>query len=149
MEDKILELLNNKDISYSVEEIEEYLNINTVEDLKELLKVLNKMEDEYIIYRTKKNKYILFDNSNLEKGKLMSTKKGFGFVEVDNSEDIFIAQDNLNGAINGDEVIVEITSKKGLKLEGRILKIVDRKVKQFVGTVYYKNNKCLIDLDDK
>ena len=149
MEDKILELLNNKDISYSVEEIEEYLNINTVEDLKELLKVLNKMEDEYIIYRTKKNKYILFDNSNLEKGKLMSTKKGFGFVEVENSEDIFIAQDNLNGAINGDEVIVEITSKKGLKLEGRILKIVDRKVKQFVGTVYYKNNKCLIDLDDK
>ena len=149
MEDKILELLNNKDVSYSVEEIEEYLNINTVEDLKELLKVLNKMEEEYTIYRTKKNKYMLFDNSNLKMGKLMSTKKGFGFVEVENSEDIFIAQDNLNGAINGDEVIVEITSKKGLKLEGRILKIADRKVKQFVGTVYYKNGKCLIDLDDK
>ena len=149
MEDKILELLNNKDVSYSVEEIEEYLNINTVDELKELLKVLNKMEEDCSIYRTKKNKYMLFDNSNLKIGKLMSTKKGFGFVEVENSEDIFVAQDNLNGAINGDEVIVEITSKKGLKLEGRILRIVDRKIKQFVGTVYYKNGKCLIDLDDK
>ena len=126
MEDKILELLNNKDVSYSVEEIEEYLNINTVDELKELLKVLNKMEEDCSIYRTKKNKYMLFDNSNLKIGKLMSTKKGFGFVEVENSEDIFVAQDNLNGAINGDEVIVEITSKKGLKLEGRILRIVDR-----------------------
>ena len=149
MEDKILELLNNKDVSYSVEEIEEYLNINTVDELKELLKTLNKMEEECLVYRTKKNKYMLFDNSNLKIGKLMSTKKGFGFVEIENSEDIFVAQDNLNGAINGDEVIVEITSRKGLKLEGRILRIVDRKIKQFVGTVYYKNNKCLIDLDDK
>ena len=54
MEGKILELLNNKDCSYSVEEIESHLGIDSVEELKELLKVLNKMEDEYQIYRTKK-----------------------------------------------------------------------------------------------
>ena len=149
MEGKILELLNNKDCSYSVEEIESHLGIDSVEELKELLKVLNKMEDEYQIYRTKKNKYMLFDNSNLKIGKLMSTKKGFAFVDISGDEDVFVAQDNLNGAINDDEVIVEITSKKGLKLEGRILKVVERKLKQLVGTVYYKNNKCMIDLDDK
>ena len=149
MENKILELLNNKDVSYSVEEIENYLNINTVDDLKELLKVLNDMEDNYQIYRTRKNKYMLFDNSNLKRGKLMSTKKGFAFVDIAGDEDVFVAQDNLNGAINDDEVIVEITSKKGLKLEGRILKVVERKLKQLVGTVYYKNNKCMIDIDDK
>ena len=149
MENSILELLNNKDASYSVEEIEAYLNINTVDELKELLKVLNKMEDEYQIYRTKKNKYMLFDNSNLKIGKLMSTKKGFAFVDISGDDDVFIAQDNLNGAINDDKVIVEITSRKGLKLEGRILKVVERKIQQFVGTVYFKNNKCFIDLDDK
>ena len=149
MEDKILELLNSKDASYSVEEIESHLGIENVEDLKELLKVLNKMEEDYQIYRTKKNKYMLFDNSNLKIGKLMSTKKGFAFVDIAGDEDVFVAQDNLNGAINDDEVIVEITSKKGLKLEGRILKVVERKLKQFVGTVYYKNNKCMLDLDDK
>ena len=149
MEDKILELLNSKDASYSVEEIESHLGIESVEDLKELLKVLNKMEEEYQIYRTKKNKYMLFDNSNLKIGKLMSTKKGFAFVDISGDEDVFVAQDNLNGAINDDEVIVEITSKKGLKLEGRILKVVERKLKQLVGTVYFKNNKCMLDIDDK
>ncbi len=149
MEDKILELLNSKDASYSVEEIESHLGIESVDDLKELLKVLNKMEDEYQIYRTKKNKYMLFDNSNLKIGKLMSTKKGFAFVDIEGSEDVFVAQDNLNGAINDDEVIVEITSKKGLKLEGRILKVVERKLKQLVGTIYFKNNRCMLDIDDK
>ena len=149
MEDKVLELLNNKDTSYSVEEIEAYLNIESVDELKELLKVLNKLEDEYQIYRTKKNKYMLFDNSNLKIGKLMSTRRGFAFVDINGDDDVFVAQDNLNGAINDDEVVVEITSKKGLRLEGRILKVVERKLKQLVGTVYYKNNKCMIDLDDK
>ena len=149
MEDKILELLNSKDASYSVEEIESHLGIESVDDLKELLKVLNKMEDEYQIYRTKKNKYMLFDNSNLKIGKLMSTKKGFAFVDIAGDEDVFVAQDNLNGAINDDEVIVEITSKKGLKLEGRILRVLERKLKQLVGTIYFKNNKCMLDIDDK
>ncbi len=149
MEDKILELLNSKDASYSVEEIESHLGIESVEDLKELLKVLNKMEEEYQIYRTKKNKYMLFDNSNLKIGKLMSTRRGFAFVDISGDEDVFVAQDNLNGAINDDEVIVEITSKKGLKLEGRILRVLERKLKQLVGTIYFKNNKCMLDIDDK
>ncbi len=149
MEDKILEILDKSGNALSVHEIEDQLGFNTVEELKELLKVLNTLEEEYKIYRTKKDKYMLFDNSNLKVGKLLTTKKGYGFVDIEGDEDVFVASENLNGAINNDEVIVEITSKKNLKLEGRILKIIERKLKQFVGTVYFKGNKCRIDLDDK
>ena len=149
MEDKIIEILASENKSYSVHEIEELLGFNSVEELKELLKVLNKLEDEYKIYRTKKDKYMLFNNSNLKIGKLLMSKKGYGFVDIEGEEDVFIPQNDLNGAINNDKVIVEITSKKGLKLEGRIHKVIERTLKQFVGKVYFKNNKCLIDLDDK
>lgn len=149
MEDKILEILGSENRAFDVHEIESILGFNTVDELKELLKELNRLEDEYKIYRTKKDKYMLFSNSNLKIGKLMGTKKGYAFVDIDGDEDVFIAQDNLNGAINSDQVIVEITSKKGLRLEGRILKVIERKLQQFVGKVYIKKNKCLIDLDDK
>ena len=149
MENKIMEILKCNNKAISVPEIETELGLETVEDLKELLKVLNKLEEEYKIYRTKKDKYMLFNNSNLKVGKLLSTKKGYGFVDIEGDEDVFVEQSNLNGAINNDQVIVEITSKKGLKLEGRIVKVIERKVKQFVGKVYFKKNKCLIDLDDK
>ena len=149
MEDKIINILSENNDALEVHEIESKLGFSTVEELKELLKELNKLENEYKIYRTKKNKYMLFNNSNLKTGKLLGTKKGYAFVDIEGNEDVFIAHDNLNGAINNDQVIVEITSKKGLRLEGRILKVIERKTQQFVGKVYFKNHKCLIDLDDK
>ena len=149
MEDKILEVLSKGDIALTIPELENELGLDSVEELKELLKSIHSLEEEYKVYRTKKDKYMLFNNSNLKVGKLLATKKGYGFVDIEGDEDVFIAQDNLNGAINNDEVIVEITSKKGMKLEGRILKIIERKLQQFVGKVYFKHNKCMIDLDDK
>ena len=149
MEDKIIQILSEDNGALDIHEIEARLGFSTVDELKELLKELNRLEDEYKIYRTKKDKYMLFNNSNLKLGKLMGTKKGYAFVDIEGDEDVFIAQDNLNGAINNDQVIVEITSKKGLRLEGRILKVIERKLQQFVGKVYFKHNKCLIDLDDK
>src|SRR5574344_1279550 len=130
MEEKIIELLKKESKAYSIDELEEILEINDVEGLKELLKLLNKMEDELKIYRTNKNNYMLFTNSHLKIGTLMGNKRGFGFVDIEGDEDVYIHQSNLNGAIHGDKVIVEIVSKKGLDLEGRILKIVDRKFKQ-------------------
>ena len=148
MEEKIINILSNND-ALSVSELEEKLGFNSVEELKELLKVLDTLEKEYQIYRTKKDKYMLFENGNLKKGKLMSAKKGYGFVDIEGNEDVFIPITNLNGAINGDEVVVEITSKKGLKLEGRIVKVLERKLKQLVGKIYFKNNKCMVDLDDQ
>ena len=149
MEDKLLDILNSEDKAFDVYEIEEKMGFNSAEELKELLKELNRLEEEYKIYRTKKNKYMLFKNSNLQVGILLGTKKGYAFVDINGNEDVFISQENLNGAINNDKVIVEITSKKGLRLEGRILKVIERKLQQFVGKVYIKNNKYLIDLDDK
>ncbi len=148
MEEKLLKLLDNNN-ALSIYDIQDELNIETADELQELLKLLNHLEEDLKIYRTKKDKYMLFNNSNLKVGKFMSTKKGYGFVDIEGDEDVFIDQSNINGAINSDQVVVEITSKKGLKLEGRILRVVERKLKQFVGKVYFKNNKCLVDIDDK
>ena len=148
MEDKIIELLTNTDKALSVNEINDVLGFSSVEELKELLKVLNKLEDELKIYRTKKNNYLLFTNSHLKIGTMIANKKGYGFVDIEGDEDVFIPPTNMNGAIHGDKVIVEITSPKGIDLEGRILKIVDRKFKQMVGEVYYVKNKPFLKLDD-
>ena len=149
MEEKIIDILSKDDKALSVPEIEDCLNIESVDGLKDLLKVLNKLENEYKIYRTRKDKYMLFDKSNLKVGVLLSTKKGYAFVDIEGDEDVFVSSDNLNGAINSDQVIVELTNKKGLKLEGRIVKVINRKIKNFIGKVYVKDNKYFIDLDDK
>ena len=148
LEQKILELLSKEKKALSVYEIEESLNLNKAE-LTELMKTLNQLEKQLQIYLTKKNKYMLFTNSNLKLGKLLMTTKGFGFVDIGTNEDIFIPSDSINKAIHNDTVVVEITSKGMEKPEGRIVKIVDRKLNDMVGEVYYKQGKPYIDLDDK
>ena len=149
MEEKIIELLKNSDKALSVTEINDGLGFNSVDELKQLLKVLNQMEDSLKIYRTKKNNYLLFTNSHLKLGTMIANKKGYGFVDIDGDDDVFVAPTNMNGAIHGDRVVVEITSPKGIDLEGRIVKIIDRKFKQMVGEVYFNKNVPYVDLDDE
>ncbi len=149
MEEQILELLKTEGQALSVHEINDKLGFTTVDELKELLKALNSLEDSLKVYRTKKDKYMLFTNSHLKVGRMIVNKKGFGFVDIEGDEDVFVAPSNLNGAIHNDTVIVEITSKNGMQLEGRILKIVERKLKQMVGEFYYNKGKGYIDLDDE
>ena len=133
MQDKIMEILKKDNRAYSVTEINDLLGLKTVDELKQLLKDLNELEDNLKVYRTKHDGYMLFNNSHLKIGTMIAHKKGFGFVDIEGDEDVFIAPPNMNNAIHGDKVIVEITSKKGIDLEGRILRILSRDFKPMVG----------------
>ena len=148
MEDKIIELLKADDKALSVYDIYDSLKLKTTEDLKELLKVLNNLEDTLKIYRTKKDKYMIFQNCQLKIGTFIGNKKGFGFVDIEGDEDVHISKNNTNNAVHGDKVIVEITSKKGKDLDGRIVRIVDRKLDNLVGEYIVKDNKAYIQLDN-
>ncbi len=148
MEEQILELLKKSKKALTVYDINDAFNFKTADELKNLLKVLNKMEDELKLYRSKKDNYLLFTDSHMKVGTLLAHKKGFGFVDIEGNEDVYISQNNMRNAIHGDKVVVEITSKKGVDLEGRIVKILSRDLKQMVGEFYYKNGQGYIDLDN-
>lgn len=149
MEEQILEILKNNNKALDIHEINDMLGFNSVEELKELIKEMNRLEDELKVYRTKKNRFLLFNNSNLKIGKMIANKKGYGFVDIEGPEDVFVAPTNMNHAIHGDDVVVEVISKKGLQMEGRIVKIISRKLKQMVGEIYFdKFGNPFVDLDD-
>ena len=134
MRDNIINILKNSDKALDIFELQDLLEITTVEETKQLNEELRKLEDEVIIYHSHKDKFMMLDKSHLRKGVMRANKKGFGFVEIENMEDdVYIAQDNMNGAIHDDIVLVEITSKMTLdRLEGRILKIIERKIKRYI-----------------
>ena len=151
MKEKILSILEESDKALSIDELDSALNLNTIEETKEFSDALRELEDSYEIYRSNKNRYMLLENSNLRKGILRMNKKGFGFVEVSGEEeDIFIAPDNINKALNNDTVIVEILNKNsGEKREGRIVKTLERDLSTIVGEIYFKKDKGYIIPDDK
>ena len=143
MRDKILEILSGTDKALSSIELLEALNMSEVSELTSLYEVLNDLEDEALIYKTRKDKYMLFENSHLKIGVLSVNKKGFGFVTVSGLEDdIFIDEDNLNGALDGDTVIIEdIKSKTGKKDEARVVKILKKSNSYVVGLFDIVNGK--------
>ncbi|MBQ6323228.1 MAG: ribonuclease R [Bacilli bacterium] len=151
MRDNIINVLKNCDKAVDIYELQDLLGITDVKEVEELSTELRKLEDEVIIYRSNKDKYMMLDKSHLRKGIMRANKKGFGFVEIDNmDDDVYISQDNMNGAIHDDIVLVEITSKMYLdRLEGRILKIIERKVKRYIGLINIdKDGIGHITLDD-
>ena len=151
MRDNIINVLKNSTRAIDIYELQDLLGVKSIEDTTKLSEELRKLEDEVIIYRSNKNKYMMLEDSHLKKGIMRVNKKGFGFVEVDNLEDdIFISSDNMNGAIHDDVVLVEITSKMSLdRLEGRVLRIIERKNDKYIGLINFdKKGIGHIKLDD-
>ena len=75
----------------------------------ELKAVMDSLEKEGRVHVTQKGKYIKGEAKQL-RGMFQANARGFGFVTVEGeSEDIFISEDDMNGAMQGDEVEVIIT----------------------------------------
>ena len=149
MKDRIIEILDNKERpAMSAIEINDELGFVTLEDYKKLESTLNDLvKDGIVYYSDKKRRYLLLKNSHLLFGKLIVNPRGYGFVVIgDGRKDIYISKDNLNNARNNDTVLIELI---GDKTEGKIIKILSRDEESFVGTVYFKDNKCYVKSDKK
>ena len=135
MREEIIELLGKEKRALSATEICDKLNLNTAGELKKLLDDLRILEESYTVYKSNKDKYMLFENSHLLKGRLSVNKKGFGFVIVDGrDEDIYIDAKNMNGALNNDLVVVEeLKGQNGKKTEGRVVKVLKKENNLIVG----------------
>ena len=76
--------------------------------------------------------------------------KGFGFVTPENGgNDIFIAAENLRGAMNGDKVKIRITDDYRGRREGLIIEILEHAKDIFVGTLLRAGKKIVFVPDDK
>jgi len=149
MKDKIIEYLGLDDRAKTIIEINDALNLHTSDELSELQKELDNLIKAGLVHQTKKEKYMLMkDCKSLRTGKIDVAKNGYAFLLQENDEDIFINKDNLNGAIEDDLVLVDLFTRNG-KTEGKVLKILDRKLNRVIGEILYVNDKPTIILDDK
>ncbi len=150
MRDRILNILKREEKAYTAFELKDILGLNTTEEIESMLKILNELEGNLTIYHTNKDKYMAFEYSHLKKGKISVSEKGFGFIIMEGEEDIHVDNKHLNGAVDGDMVIAEITDKNtGAKKEGRVLRIASRNYGPVVGEYVYNEGKPTIISNDR
>ena len=125
MKDKIIEKLSNESKGLSLIEINDLLNLTSVEDYKELQKNMDALVTEGIVHKSKKDKFILMEKcSSLLTGIIHINKHGNGFVDTKFDEDTFVKRENLNGAVDGDFVEIDVQNDKclyaGIDLDGSL-----------------------------
>lgn len=130
-------------------EINDMLGLKTASEYKELQEALDELVREYVVFFTKKEKYILLKNCpGLKVGKLSVNKKGFGFVILDKEDDLYVEASNMNGAIDGDIVLAE-KFMSGVRREAKVIRIIKRELDDLVGEIAYnEKGKPILILDD-
>ena len=149
MRDKVLNLLKDIHEAKEIIEINDLLGLKTSEELRELQDTLNQLIDEYIVFYTKKGKYILLDNCpGLKIGRLSVNKKGFGFIVLDKEDDLYVEEKNMNGAIHDDVVLAEVFPS-GVRKEAKVIKILKRELQNLVGEIQFdEKGVAFLKLDD-
>ena len=120
------------------------------EQREELKVVLDSLVDEGKITLSKRGKYSKGEQVRL-KGIFRANVRGFGFVcPEDESEDVYISEDNLCGAFQGDEVEFIVTgSPAGRRREGRIVRILAHNVVRIVGLYEQSKGFGFVRPDDQ
>lgn len=135
------------------QEMEQHFQIEDAQEFKAFLKLLNQMEQEGKIVRTRSERYGVPERMNLLKGRLQAHAKGFAFLIPEDKDhpDVYIHANDLKSAMNGDIVLVRVTSKgsAGGKLEGEVARIVSRAVTRVVGVFQNLETYGFVIPDDK
>ena len=149
MRERILELLENIHEAKETIEINDLLGLTTAEEYRELQDTLNELVDEYLVFYTKKGKYILLKNCpGIVIGKLSVNKKGFGFIILDKEDDIYVDEKNMHDAINDDVVLAEVFTS-GVRKEAKIVRVIKRELKDLVGEIVFDDSgRCFANLTD-
>jgi ribonuclease R len=135
------------------QELEKHFDIQSAIEFKELLLLLNALEEQGEILKTRNDRYGIPERMDLIKGRLQVNAKGFGFLIPEDREhpDVYIAAHDMSSAMNGDTVFVRITMKShsGGKLEGEIVRVIYRAHKTLVGTFQLQESFGFVIPDDK
>ena len=120
------------------------------EQRDELKAILDALVEEGKISLSKRGKYSRGHAVHL-KGSFQANARGFGFVTPeDGSEDVFISEENICDAFQGDEVEYIITAApSGRRKEGKVVRILSHSVVHVVGLYEKSKNFGFVRPDNQ
>jgi ribonuclease R len=147
----ILGLMKAEDRPLLVRDFLRLLNLEKEgrQGVKELLKDLAEAGK---VVKIRGNRYGFPEKMNLVVGRIKCHPDGYGFVipETPGEEDVFLSPKNLREAMHGDRVVVRVESVRKKGKEGRVIRILERKLQKVVGKFMRgKNYSYLVPEDER
>lgn len=142
----------NRKKSFNYKQIAAALDVESTEGKNHIIRTLKALEKEGLVEEIMPGKYLAVYTSQFVTGRLELTQRGAGFVIPDEgeTEDIYIGTENLNTALHGDKVKVNLFARKsGNRPEGEVVEVIERKRNEFVGVLETGHNFAFVSPDDK
>ncbi|SHI68211.1 RNAse R [Mesonia phycicola] len=140
---KILQILrSNPKSTFNYKQIAAKLEVTDAFGRNQIIKELAKLAKGNQTVQVETGKFQINERVNYHVGYLDMTTRKDGYVVVEDlEEDIYIPSNNINRALDGDEVKVYIyKSRRGRKSEGEIVEVLKRKKENFVGVLHLNDN---------
>ena len=136
-------LKKERNQTFNYKQIAAKLSVNDSSSRNQIIKTLHKLKAKQEIEEVDRGKFRAIVNTEYHTGILDLTAKGSGYVICEAfDDDIFISSNNINKALNGDEVELYIYKRrKRGKLEGEITKIIKRAKSEYVGVIQLHDKK--------
>lgn len=135
-------LKKDRNLAFNYKQIAAKLGVNDASSRNQIIKTLNKLASKQEIQQVDRGKFKAIVNTEYHTGILDLSGKGTGYIICDDfDEDVFIASNNINRALHGDEVefYVYKRRKRG-KIEGEITNIIKRAKSEYVGVIQIQKN---------
>jgi ribonuclease R len=137
----------------TVQELVDEFGMDSADDFKAFVRLLNEMEEAGDVVRTRTNRYGVPERMNLVVGRLQIKARGFGFVipEQTGEPDVYVASGDLNGAMSGDKVMARVEkATTGPRREGKIIRVLERVTSRVVGKfTRYRDHAFVSPLDKR
>lgn len=136
-------LKKDRNQSFNYKQIAAKLGVNDASSRNQIIKKLAQLKAKQEIEEVERGKFKAIVTTEYHTGILDMSSKGNGYVISDDFEDdVFIASNNINKALNGDEVEFYAYKRKHRgKQEGEITNIIKRAKSEYVGSIQIHDKK--------
>ena len=143
-------LRKSPDKTFNYKQVAASLGVDDASSRNQIIRSLAQLTAKQKIEEVDRGKFRIIADMDTFTGKLDMTSKGGGYVVVEElDDDIFVPSNNLNRALDGDEVEVYVYKRRrNKKSEGEITKVISRKRTEFVGVLQLKENFGFVAMAD-
>lgn len=149
IQEKILQIARNLDGKYfTAKQLRGILGVKSTEERQAVSQALaNLRQSCEIVFDERNKRYRVTIENELGSATLECNARGFGFLIREEGDDLFVPASKMGNAFHGDKVIYRRV--EGTADEAEIVRVVERGIKQVVGTYDRKNNARFVIPDDK
>ena len=142
-------LKKDRNQTFNYKQIAAKIGVNDASSRNQIIKKLQQLKAKQDIEEIERGKYQIVNNNEYHTGTVDMASRGSGYiVSEDFEDDTYIASNNMNKALHGDEVEFYVYKRKNRgKQEGEVTNIIKRAKSEYVGVIQLHKNYAFVVVD--